>query len=82
MRLTAPQYDLLSALAGGATLKAHRELDGDKKHVLHRLDGSTEPVPAALVESLRERGLIQSNFKFPAATYVLTEDALRLISSQ
>jgi hypothetical protein len=39
-------------------------------------------VAAALVGSLRERGLIQSNFKFPAATYVLTEAALRLISSQ
>ncbi len=73
MRLTPDQRRILRAMRDGATLKAHRTLDGEKVHRLHPLSGEPEPVDAALVESLRELGLIQSNLKFPAATYILTE---------
>ncbi len=73
MRLTSDQRRILRAMHDGATLKAHRTLDGEKVHRLHPLAGEPEPVDAALVESLRELGLIQSNLKFPAATYLLTE---------
>ncbi len=65
----------------GATLKAHRDLDGAKAHLLHPLHGEPVPVPAPLVESLRDLGLIQSNHKFPAATYVLTDRAVEVLSS-
>jgi hypothetical protein len=81
MILTPAQRRLLHAMAAGAALKAHRGLDGEKEHLLHPLHGEPEPVPAALVESLRERGLIQSNLKFPAATYLLTDKAFEVISS-
>jgi hypothetical protein len=81
MKLSLAERDLLRAMAGGAGLKAHRGLDGEKEHLLHPLHGEPERVPAALVESLRERGLIQSNLKFPTAAYILTDQALPVISS-
>jgi hypothetical protein len=65
----------------GATLKVHRDLDGHKAHLLHPLAGEPTPVPSELVESLRNLGLIQSNLKFPAATYVLTDRALDTLTA-
>ncbi len=63
---------LLAALATGAILKAHRTLEGIKRHQLHALSGDTIEVTAATVRTLERRGLIASNLKFPAATYLLT----------
>lgn len=80
MALTTAQRDLLEAMRDGATLKVHRELDGQKIHLLHPLAGDPLPIPAGLVDSLRDRGLIQSNLKFPAATYLLTDRALEILS--
>ena len=34
------------AMRDGASLKIHRDLDGDKQHLLHPLDGEPEPVAA------------------------------------
>lgn len=81
MPLTSAQRDLLKAMLEGATLKVHRDLDGTKEHLLHPLQGEPQPVPAALVESLRDLDLIQSNLKFPAATYILTDKAIKMVSS-
>ena len=65
---------VLKALAEGWTLKSHRYLDGDKVYRLHPLEGGEpEAVDSATVQALRERGLIESNMKFPAATYLLTD---------
>lgn len=64
---------ILRAMLNGATLKAHRTLDGEKTYTLHPLDGPDQIVDRAAVEILKQRGLIASNMKFPAATYVLTE---------
>lgn len=74
-RLRDPVTDrhILRAMLDGATLKAHRTLDGKKTYTLHPLDGSDEIVDRAAVEALKRQGLIASNTKFPAATYVLTE---------
>ncbi|HZD10803.1 MAG TPA: hypothetical protein VE553_05615 [Candidatus Binatia bacterium] len=72
--MTPVQRHTLRALAAGWTLKVHRTLDGEKRHCLHPLEGSlVEDLDATVVESLREQGLIESNKKFPAATYLLTE---------
>jgi hypothetical protein len=60
-------------MRAGATLKAHRTLDGEKVHRLHLLDGPAVDVDSAAVERLKRRGLIASNMKFPAAVYLLTE---------
>lgn len=76
MKLPLESAHILRALRAGATLKAHRTLDGAKTTILHPLDGPVEIVCRAAVESLKRHGLIASNLKFPAATYVLTEDGM------
>ena len=73
MKLSEEQANILRDLIGGSTLKVHRYLDGEKIHRLHPLDGPPETVPKAIVESLKQRLLIESNKKFPAATYLLTD---------
>jgi hypothetical protein len=71
-RLSRRQKRLLRALAEGRTLKSHRYLSGFKVYRLHALDGRTQVVPRRVVAALREGGLLYSNQKFPAATYLLT----------
>ena len=63
---------LLHVMAKGATLKVHRTLDGAKEYRLHHLDGGVEAVEAQLVDRLVQRGWLDSNMKFPAATFLLT----------
>ncbi len=77
-RLSAQERDLLIMLAEGGALKAHRDLNGSKEHRLHQLDGIVHNVPARTVGKLRRRGLIASNKKFPAATYLLTDKGRQL----
>lgn len=72
MPLTSDQQQLLQAIAGDATLKSHRDVEGHKEYRLHRLDGTSSLVPWEVVETLQDQGLIDSNKKFPAATYWLT----------
>ena len=73
MKLSKTQQSLLLALVTGATLKSHRYLDGRKIIQLHPLDGSAITVRWNTVQALIDRGLIDSNKKFPAATFLLTE---------
>jgi len=73
MRLTTEQRNLLRALANGSTRKVHRFLDGTKEYRLQALDQTAEIVARSNVEVLQEQGLIDSNKKFPAATFWLTE---------
>jgi hypothetical protein len=72
MRLTTEQRSLLRALASGSALKAHRYLDGTKEYRLHPLDRPAEIVERHVVDTLQEQRLIDSNKKFPAATFWLT----------
>jgi hypothetical protein len=62
----------LLRLYQGDALKDHRYLDGKKLYRLHPLDGPPQTVRRTTVEALRRRGLVESNKKFPAATYLLT----------
>lgn len=73
MKLSPAEITVLTGLAEGCTLKSHRNLDGEKAYQLHPLDGKPAPVDWAVVDALKQRGLIDSNKKFPAATYLLTE---------
>ena len=73
MKLTATQQRLLLAIAGGQTLKAHRDIEGNKTYKLHPLDGEPEIVSADDAHRLCDLGLLDSNKKFPAATFWLTE---------
>ncbi len=72
--MDAGERRVLRAIAAGWTLKVHRTLDGEKVYRLHPL-GDAEAIEVAPhpVERLREAGYIDSNKKFPAATYLLTE---------
>ena len=63
---------LLVDLITGAVLKAHRDLDGTKIHKLHRSGQAPTVIDEQTVRRLEEKKLIQSNMKFPAATYLLT----------
>jgi hypothetical protein len=77
MALPPARARLLAAMAAGHVLKVHRTLDGEKAYRLHWLEGDemangVEEVAAVDVESLLVRGLIVSNMKFPAATFLLT----------
>lgn len=77
-RRTAAERALLTALLGGAVLKAHRDLDGTKIHKLHQPNQSPIVVNESTVRRLEQQQLIQSNLKFPAATYLLTEQGAAL----
>ena len=72
-RLSVDEIGVLLALHQGAALKSHRYLDGRKVYQLHPLSGLTELVDSTTIQRLRSHNLIQSNHKFPAATYALTE---------
>ena len=72
-RLSPTQARLLRSMAAGSMLKSHRYLDGTKIHILHALDGASETVRHPTVHCLMRYGLIESNKKFPVATYLLTD---------
>lgn len=78
-KLTPIHWQVLQALAGGQTLKAHRDIEGHKAYRLHALDGTTAEVDWAVAEMLQAEGWIDSNKKFPAATYWLTTKAKTLL---
>ena len=73
--LDPAQKALLVALQQGAVLKVHRTVDGDKVYRLHteHADMRITEVAPALVDALIGLGLLQSNMKFPAATFLLTD---------
>ena len=73
MHLSIDQRRVLLAVVAGSALKSQRYLDGAKLYQLHALDGSATTIARATVEALERHGLIDSNKKFPAATYWLTE---------
>jgi len=71
--LTHPQRRLLAQIAGGARLKDHRDIEGGKRFTLTIETADAIVVEATWVEGLVARGLIDSNKKFPSATYWLTD---------
>jgi predicted transcriptional regulator len=73
MKLSKTQANIIYALTTGSTLKSHRYVDGTKLYKLHTLTGVETTVRWSIVQALKDRGLIDSNKKFPAATYLLTE---------
>ncbi len=79
--LSEAERHVLLALAAGWVLKSHRELDGSKVYKLHPLDEQEpQPVSWETMDRLREAGLIDSNKKFPAATYLLTDRGREVVS--
>lgn len=78
IRLSDGEIYVIRALTQGSTLKAHRDLDGSKIYRLHPLAGAVEELDRGLVDGLQRRGLIDSNKKFPAATFLLTEQGRQI----
>jgi hypothetical protein len=60
-------------MAKGVMLRSHRDVEGNKTFLLH--EGTEQPVQVRPhdVHKLREIGLIDSNKKFPVATFWLTD---------
>jgi hypothetical protein len=73
MRLSQEARRVLLSLNAGALLKSHRSLDGAKDFQVHPLDSAPVHVRQAIVDALLRDGLVTSNQKFPAATYLLTD---------
>jgi hypothetical protein len=78
MKLSEPQNHILLAVARGHFLKSHRDVEGGKVFQLHALNGKAQDVSRADVEALCALGLMDSNKKFPAATYWLTDSGKTL----
>ncbi len=79
MPLTPAQVELLQAIGTGLTLKSHRDLEGHKEYRLHALDGQSTCLAWEDVATLQSAGLIDSNKKFPVATYWLTDRGRALL---
>lgn len=73
MGLSPEAIQILDAVHQGASVKAHRALDGTKIHKVHPLQAEPFAVSEASVRTLEKRGWLRSNMKFPVATYLLTE---------
>ena len=71
--VSAESQKLLLSLAAGATLKSHRDIEGRKSYKLHPLRGAATSVRYRVVQKLRHKRLLETNQKFPAATFLLTE---------
>jgi hypothetical protein len=81
MKLSAAPAHILRQVMEGSTLKAHRDMNGRKVYRLHPLRGAAEMVDRPAVEHLKTLGLIHSNQKFPAATYLLTDRGQQVAAS-
>ena len=74
VRLSEAHKQLLCELARGSRLQDHRDVEGGKVYKLHALDNAPDTlISAAMVAYLQRHKLLESNMKFPAATYLLTD---------
>ena len=72
MPLSKAHHQILTAMAHDHFLKSHRDINGHKSYQLHPLQGDPQPVAPHLIQHLRDHGYIDSNKKFPVATFWLT----------
>jgi hypothetical protein len=79
MRPSPAQYQILIAMQAGGRLRVERTLDGAKAYRIYAPDNPEgEELGVALVQSMERAGLIESNMKFPAATFMLTDAGVGL----
>jgi hypothetical protein len=81
MRLSGTHTHVLLVISGTGFLKSHRDIEGHKVYKLHPLEGPEEVIPARVVDDLVTQGLIDSNKKFPTATYWLTEKGKQFVAA-
>lgn len=82
MKLSKAHIEILAHLAQGSSLKSHRDLDGTKVYRLHPLDGAIQLPSPKIVDDLKRRKYIDSNKKFPAATYLLTDKGRQIVARE
>lgn len=78
VRLSPRQKEILVALQSGSRLQVHRTVDGEKRYLLHPVDEAAgvhtaEDVAPTDVAYLEKHRLVESNMKFPAATFLMTK---------
>jgi len=81
-RLSSADYELMSQLSHGWTLKSHRNIDGEKRYALYDLEGGESAVEYAQVQKLLKLKIISTNQKFPAATFLLTNLGQKLTKNK
>ncbi len=69
--LTDGQQQILIAVFQGAALRSQRDIEGGKIYEL-RGELEAQPIPRKTVLDLRKKRLIETNHKFPSATFLLT----------
>lgn len=72
-RLSNQEKTILVQMIVGWSLKSHRDIEGNKQFILHSLAGEKRDVDGETVHKLRRKRFIETNHKFPAATFLLTE---------
>jgi hypothetical protein len=72
VQLSSEERQTLIQLLSGSTLKSHRDIEGNKVYHMHPLEGNANVISAESVLALRRKRLIETNHKFPAATFLLT----------
>jgi hypothetical protein len=69
--LSDQQQRTLIAVYQGVALRSQRDIEGGKVYEL-RSETSVTPIALKTVLGLRKKRLIETNHKFPSATYLLT----------
>lgn len=75
--LTNKQQQIVIAVFQGSALRSQRDIEGGKIYEL-RGKTSSQPIPRKIVLDLRKKRLIETNHKFPSATFLLTTDGLKI----
>lgn len=75
--LTDQQQQLLIAVFQGAALRSQRDIEGGKVYEL-RGEAERQSVSRKVVLDLRKKRLIETNHKFPSATFLLTTEGLHI----
>ena len=71
--LSDEQQMILVAVFQGAALRSHRDLEGNKMYLLHfGEEGEKREIGRNTTLNLRKKRLIETNHKFPSATFLLT----------
>lgn len=73
---------VLAHLAAGSCLKSHRDLNGRKIYRLYPLNGKALDLSSQVVDALKSNCYIDSNKKFPSATYLLTDRGLDYVNKR
>ena len=69
--LPEEQQQTLTAVYSGLALRSQRDIEGNKRYEL-RSESAAQPVSRETVLGLRKKRLIETNHKFPSATFLLT----------